>query len=85
MTVVWTGFYCNLISADRFANSSPFHLEKWGCCTPSSKSGGTGTPRTPMCVDVHGLYDCDAVTGVHVVLLFIHYSLLRWMAFTAAA
>ena len=44
-------FYCNLISTDRLcwqqvtANSSPFHPEKWGYCTPSPKSGGTVTPR----------------------------------------
>jgi len=49
----WKWFYCNLNSADRLcwqqvtANSSPFRPEKWGYGTPQSKSGGTGTPRTP--------------------------------------
>ena len=46
-------FYCNL-RIDRLcwqqvtANSSPFRPEKWGYGTSQSKSGGTGTPRTPV-------------------------------------
>jgi len=46
-------FYSNLISADRLCrqqipeNSSSFHHEKWGT-VPQSKSGSTGTFRTPV-------------------------------------